>query len=825
MIVKIILTSIYKLLNIVSRDNFEFLYIIGKGGFGKVWKVQHKQTKISYALKEMSKLKIIDKKSIKSIKSELDLLSGMESPFIVNMHFAFQDKENLYLVMDYLSGGDLRFHISRHKKFSEEQTRFFICCVILSLEYIHSNNIIHRDIKPENLVLEKNGYLRVTDFGIAKKNIPNPNNKIETSGTPGYMSPEVMKSMKHSFCADFFAVGVMGYEFMKGERPYKGKNRKEIKEEIIKRQAKINFEELNENWTKESIDFINKLLIREPENRIGYKNINELKEHPWLKYYPWSLIKDKKLPSPFIPGNKDNFDKKYCEKEDKIGQETNIRYQEIISMNNIDNVFNNFYFNENKDKRRIIKKQLELQNKKSKKNIRLNKKKNHESLIDINEILKEKINSYNKKICELEKLKENKSNNNQVKNVNNIKKKFRKVKHIKSGSMCDNKNGNMIYINFNINNNTNNNIIGSKSDFNDFFISNNNQNINSIINNTNVKTERINFIFQNKFGNEYQTQNETISNNTNINNNLLNLNLNGITLDNNNLPTYSSIKNIIPKISSLKNIINKYNYTLLNKNLSRPNILHHNSKKDINNNKLNLSFKSKNNSSFNKVRHTYSHSYGKKDFDKTNIKKIKKEINKTITVNGDLSFKDKFKKLNKIPSGRISHFIEKSGYNLNHEETQTLQVNSKNKYFKQKIKTTDKFNTSKNNNIEINYSIQEILVGDKNNSKTNKLKYVYSKKSMLERKQNQFNFPLPLSKSNSYQKKVKQDNKIRLSNSKENGSQLINIPQMNKVIKFLKNKGVDIDNKTNNSDRNLIGRNTQNGVTEKIRVNKNFYIN
>ena len=131
----------------------------------------------------MSKLKIIDKKSIKSIKSELDLLSNMDSPFIVNMHFAFQDKDNLYLVIDFLSGGDLRFHISRHKKFSEEQTRFFICGLILSLEYIHSNNIIHRDIKPENLVLEKNGYLRVTDFGIAKKNIPKAH--IETSGTPG----------------------------------------------------------------------------------------------------------------------------------------------------------------------------------------------------------------------------------------------------------------------------------------------------------------------------------------------------------------------------------------------------------------------------------------------------------------------------------------------------------------------------------------------------------------------------------------------------------------------------------------------------------------
>ena len=308
----------------------------------------------------MSKLKIIDKKSIKSIKSELELLSNMESPYIVNMHYAFQDKENLYLVMDYLSGGDLRFHISRHKKFSEEQTRFFICGIILSLEYIHSNNIIHRDIKPENLVLEENGYLRVTDFGIAKKNehrIAVPS-RVETSGTPGYMSPEVMKSLNHSFCADFFAVGVMGYEFMKGERPYNGKNRKEIKEQILKKQVEIKFEELNENWSRESADFINKLLIREPENRLGYKNINELKEHPWLKYYPWSLIKDKKLPSPFIPENKDNFDKRYCENIEKIGEETNNRYQEILvnSEEKMDKLFINFYFDENEDKRRIVKK-------------------------------------------------------------------------------------------------------------------------------------------------------------------------------------------------------------------------------------------------------------------------------------------------------------------------------------------------------------------------------------------------------------------------------------------------------------------------------------
>ena len=174
----------------MNKNNFEFCYIIGKGGFGKVWKVENKKTKEIFALKVMSKLKILDKKSEKSINSEREFLTILHHPFIVNMHYAFQDRDNLYLVMDMLSGGDLRYHISRKKKFSEEQTRFFIGCMILGLEYIHSNNVIHRDIKPENLVVDQNGYLRITDFGIAKLNAPD--NSSETSGTPGYMSPETM---------------------------------------------------------------------------------------------------------------------------------------------------------------------------------------------------------------------------------------------------------------------------------------------------------------------------------------------------------------------------------------------------------------------------------------------------------------------------------------------------------------------------------------------------------------------------------------------------------------------------------------------------------
>ncbi len=211
----------------LSKNLFKFMYVIGKGGFGKVWKVQYKKTKETFALKEMSKLKIIDKKSEKSINSEREFLSFLQHPFIVNMHYAFQDNNNLYLVMDMLSGGDLRYHISRYRRFSEEQTRFFIACMVYTLEYIHGNNVIHRDIKPENLVLDDKGYVRITDFGIAKEN--KPDNSSETSGTPGYISPEVMRGKNHSFPVKYFAIGVIGYEFMLGKRPYYGKNRMKLR--------------------------------------------------------------------------------------------------------------------------------------------------------------------------------------------------------------------------------------------------------------------------------------------------------------------------------------------------------------------------------------------------------------------------------------------------------------------------------------------------------------------------------------------------------------------------------------------------------------------
>lgn len=258
------------------------------------------------------------------------------------MMCSFQDRDNLYLVMDLLTGGDLRYHICHKKKFSEEQTKFFIACVLLGLEYIHSKNVIHRDIKPENLVCDDKGYIAITDFGVAKKNMKD--NSSETSGTPGYMAPEVLCAQNHSFPVDFFALGVMGYEFMLGVRPYLGRSRKEIKEVVLNKQARVHKRDIPPGWSLESVDFINLMLQRKPSHRLGYNGITEVKAHPWFDGFNWEELYKKKMMSPFTPKVGDNFDKKYCEGVEKIGNETQERYRYYMSKEKYNILFNNYTF-------------------------------------------------------------------------------------------------------------------------------------------------------------------------------------------------------------------------------------------------------------------------------------------------------------------------------------------------------------------------------------------------------------------------------------------------------------------------------------------------
>ncbi|OMJ84213.1 hypothetical protein SteCoe_14700 [Stentor coeruleus] len=290
--------------NSISKSSFNYHYAIGRGGFGKVWKVEMKRTKEFFALKEMQKLRVISKRSVHSVMNERKILETLKANFIVNMHFAFQDRENLYLVMDLKNGGDLRYHIAKNKRFTEVQTKFIAACIVSGLQYVHSNGILHRDIKPENLVFDERGYLHITDFGIAR--VWTPENSKDTSGTPGYMAPEVIFRQNHGIAADYFAVGVILYELMMGRRPYIGRDRKEIRDQMISRQARVS--EIPEGWTMEAVDFINKLIQRKSSSRLGNKGFGEISSHPWLKDFPWKDLSLGALTSPYIPRSQDNFD-------------------------------------------------------------------------------------------------------------------------------------------------------------------------------------------------------------------------------------------------------------------------------------------------------------------------------------------------------------------------------------------------------------------------------------------------------------------------------------------------------------------------------------
>ena len=351
-----------KLLNDPSRlklDDFFFFYPIGRGGFGRVWKVRlkrqynakvldirlQKNKSRIFAMKEMSKAKIYLKKSIKSVANERKFLEKFNYNLLCNMYYAFQDDDTLYIIMDYLSGGDLRYHICRRNYFTEEETKFIAACITLNLNYIHERNVIHRDIKPENLVFGADGYLHLTDFGIAMEYHRGGTGVTSASGTPGYMAPEAIINKPHDFCVDYFALGVIVYELMMGERPYQGKNRKEIKEQMFNIEIKLDNDDLPSDWEDENIlDFINKLLARKKKKRLGFKGGYEVKNHPWFNDISWTQIETLSQNSPFVFDTEDNFDDSYAQKQDNDSIYEGKKELFILEVNE-SLTFKDFYFN------------------------------------------------------------------------------------------------------------------------------------------------------------------------------------------------------------------------------------------------------------------------------------------------------------------------------------------------------------------------------------------------------------------------------------------------------------------------------------------------
>jgi protein kinase A len=210
---------------------------------------------------------------------------------------------------------------------NETDAKFLIACIVAGLEYMHSNGVLHRDIKPETLLMGEDGYIRITDMGISK--MWAPDNANDTSGTPGYMAPEIMCRQNHGVAVDFYALGIIAYELMIGKRPYTGKDRKEIRDNVLKEQASIKKSMIPEGWSIEAADFINKLIQRKPANRLGLNGSEEVKQHVWLKNFDWEELLQKKMEPAFIPKQRPPVKPKVLntEEEEKHEKEQEEYYQ------------------------------------------------------------------------------------------------------------------------------------------------------------------------------------------------------------------------------------------------------------------------------------------------------------------------------------------------------------------------------------------------------------------------------------------------------------------------------------------------------------------
>ena len=302
-------------------------------------------------MKEISKAKLIQQNTYEEIIHEQKLASKLNHPFLVTMNFSFQDKDYLYMVNDLMTGGDLRYWYIQRKNFTENECKFIVACIILGLEYLHSNKIIHRDLKPENILFDKKGYVHIADFGISKELGNEPDEKIiDLSGSPGYMSPETIFKKKHSYASDFFSLGVICYEMMMKRRPYRGNNRQEIKEKMASEFIQIKNDEVKSGWSPEFVDFVNKLLDKNQENRLGNKGINDLKCHPWLKLCNWKNIYLMKEKAPFIPPKEVICSEKGTNdsKNDNLKLKENEEYKRIFERFEYFNKYSRKYNNKTK---------------------------------------------------------------------------------------------------------------------------------------------------------------------------------------------------------------------------------------------------------------------------------------------------------------------------------------------------------------------------------------------------------------------------------------------------------------------------------------------
>lgn len=287
----------------VTLADLRVLSTLGVGGFGRVELVQiHGDPTRSFALKQMKKSQIVETRQQQHIMSEKEIMSEANSQFIVKLFKTFKDRKYLYMLMESCLGGELWTILRDKGHFDDGTTRFYTACVVQAFDYLHSRNIIYRDLKPENLLLDVKGYVKLVDFGFAKK-LQSGRKTWTFCGTPEYVAPEVILNRGHDISADYWSLGVLMFELLTGTPPFTGADPMRTYNIILKGIDAIEFPR---NITRNACALIKKLCRDNPTERLGYQRggISEIQKHKWFDGFYWEGLCNRTLTPPILPNVK-----------------------------------------------------------------------------------------------------------------------------------------------------------------------------------------------------------------------------------------------------------------------------------------------------------------------------------------------------------------------------------------------------------------------------------------------------------------------------------------------------------------------------------------